>query len=176
SSGVLRKNKMKNEDMVAILSFLQQYVPVRLENVELVDPNDGQVFQLSADCFHYVLFGGDQLTAERDTGAKRSKDNENQGIDRLKGLVPETEDWHAKVCFLKAHILHRVMKKLGLNTLDETPSSDSTFGDIFLNSSDAKREDAFMNFVSDIVNEYTHGFETNQLQNVKEQDPVLAYA
>lgn len=71
------KNEIKNEDMVAILSHLQQYVLVRSENEELVDPDDGKVFQLSANYFHYVLFGGDQLTAERATGAKRSKDNEN---------------------------------------------------------------------------------------------------
>lgn len=55
---------------------------------------------------------------------------------------------------VKAHILELVMKKLRLNKLDETPSSDSMFGDIFLNCSVAEREDTFMQFVSDIVNEY----------------------
>ena len=63
--GVLLKNEIKNEDMTAVLRHLQQYVPVRSEMDELVDPADGEIFQVFADYFHYVLFGGDQLTAER---------------------------------------------------------------------------------------------------------------
>lgn len=90
--------------MTAVLRHLQQYVPVRSEMDELVDPADGEIFQVFADYFHYVLFGGDQLTAERATGTKRSIDNENRAVDRLEGLVPVIEDWHAKVSFLKVSI------------------------------------------------------------------------
>lgn len=97
----MAKNEIKNEDMTAVLSHLQQYVPTKSETEELVDPDDGEVFQLCADHFHYILFGGDQLTAERATGVKRSIDNENRALDRLEGLIPVIEDWHSKVCFSK---------------------------------------------------------------------------
>lgn len=50
------------------------------------------------DRFHYILFGGDQLTVERDMGCKEHNDNEWRGLDCLEGLLPVIEDWHAKVC------------------------------------------------------------------------------
>uniref|UniRef100_A0A1X7SUX2 DUF6589 domain-containing protein n=1 Tax=Amphimedon queenslandica TaxID=400682 RepID=A0A1X7SUX2_AMPQE len=42
------------------------------------------------------------LTVERATGSKNHNVNEWRGIDRLEGLIPVVEDWHAKVCLLKA--------------------------------------------------------------------------
>ena len=99
--GVQLKNEIKNQDMIDVLANLQQYVPVKSVEDEIVDSCNGEVVKIVADEFHYVLFGGDQLTAERATGAKRSINNENRGYDRLEGLVPVIEDWHAKVCFLK---------------------------------------------------------------------------
>jgi L1 cell adhesion molecule like protein len=95
--------------MIDILSHLQKYVPVNSEEVELndqepddvdVDVDDEQV-KVVIDKFHYILFGGDQLTVERATGSQRVRSNECRGIDRLEGLIPVVEDWHAKVCFLK---------------------------------------------------------------------------
>ena len=74
-------------------------MPAKSETEEIVDPDDGKVFQLCADHFHYILFGGDQLTAERATGVKRSIDNENRALDRFN--TSYREDWYSKVCFLK---------------------------------------------------------------------------
>lgn len=98
---MLPKNEIKNEDMVEVLKHLQQYVPTKSEEVEIEDPDDGEIVKVSVNQFHYLLFGGDQLTVERSTGAKNSMNNENRSVDRLEGLVPVVEDWHSKVCLLK---------------------------------------------------------------------------
>ena len=83
-----------------------------------MEPCNGEVVKIVADEFHYVLFGGDQLTAERATGAKQSINNENRGYDRFEWLVPVIEDWHAKVCFLKMGsiiVFNDVNKSIGYN-------------------------------------------------------------
>ena len=43
-----------------------------------------------------VMFGGDQLTAARARGAKKSRAN---STTCLSGLEPYVQDWHAKVIF-----------------------------------------------------------------------------
>lgn len=48
----------------------------------------------------YDYVGGDQLTAARGRGSKRIRSNSTRGKDRLEGLEPIIEDWHAKVCLL----------------------------------------------------------------------------
>lgn len=102
---MLLKNEIKNDEMRDVLCNLQQYVPMDTLTDEIVDPDDNETITVNVDNFHYILFGGDQLTAERATGAKRSLANENRGCDRLEGLVPIIEDWHSKVCFLKVNLL-----------------------------------------------------------------------
>lgn len=46
--------------------------------------------------FHPLLFGGDQLTAERSRSCKTSHDNSDTPHERLDGLEPVVEDWHVK--------------------------------------------------------------------------------
>lgn len=41
------------------------------------------------------------LTAARARGSKDIRTNSIRGKDRLDGIVPVVEDWHAKVCFLE---------------------------------------------------------------------------
>lgn len=62
--------------MTAIMSHLQQYVPVKSQEDEVIDPSDGEAIKVIVDEFHYILFGGDQLTAERAKGAQRSMSND----------------------------------------------------------------------------------------------------
>ena len=66
----------------------------------MTDLFDGKEIQLMLDQFHYILFGGDQLTVERATGSKQERNNESRDKERLEGLVTVVEDWHAKVCLL----------------------------------------------------------------------------
>lgn len=49
---------------------------------------------------HTSLAGGDQLTAARARGSQQIRCNSERGKDRLEGLQPVVEDWHAKVCLL----------------------------------------------------------------------------
>lgn len=48
----------------------------------------------------YILTGGDQLTVARSRSCQRIRSNSTRGKERLEGLVPIVEDWHAKVSLL----------------------------------------------------------------------------
>jgi len=61
------------------------------------------------DHFQHILFGGDQLTVARARGAQGILSNSHTGFDRLEGLVPVVEDWHAKVCILEVILLTNVL-------------------------------------------------------------------
>lgn len=52
----------------------------------------------------YLILGGDQMTSARVRGSQRIRSNSERGVDRLQGVVPVTEDWHAKMCFLEVHV------------------------------------------------------------------------
>ena len=45
---------------------------------------------------HPLCMGGDQLTAARMRGARKSKVYEATVTKRLEGLVPVADDWHTK--------------------------------------------------------------------------------
>jgi L1 cell adhesion molecule like protein len=99
--GVLFKNETSHEDMIDIMSHLQQYVPTDTTEDEVLNPFTNEPFKVHIDKFYHILFGGDQLTVERAIGSKKERFNEARGIERLDGLLPVVEDWHAKVAFLK---------------------------------------------------------------------------
>ena len=48
-----------------------------------------------------TLFGGDQLTVARARTAAYVRDDHDIASDKLHGLVPVIEDWHARMTFLK---------------------------------------------------------------------------
>lgn len=52
---------------------------------------------------HKILFGGDQLTVCRSRGAQATRSNDDSTLhaSRLDGLVPVTEDWHARMTLLR---------------------------------------------------------------------------
>ena len=106
------KNENKHNDMVDIMTHLQQYVPTQSTVSDVSDPKNDEEFQVTLDKFHYILFGGDQLTVERAMGAKKERNNENRGVDRLEVMIPVIEDWHTKVCLLKvrmSNLLHKIL-------------------------------------------------------------------
>ncbi len=51
--------------------------------------------------FFEILFGGDQLTTARACGVKALRLGHETAHDRLDGLFPIVEDWHARVTLLK---------------------------------------------------------------------------
>ena len=86
--------------MISILDSLHQYVPTLTSKESLQLPGSSESVDVTTDQFHYVLFGGDMLTAKRARGGKYIRSNSERGKDRLEGLIPVVEDWHGKVCLL----------------------------------------------------------------------------
>lgn len=85
--------------MVDIISHLHQYVPVVEYTQQVIVPT-GETAEVQQASFHTVLLGGDQLTAARTRGAKKSRANSVSPVTRLDGLISCAEDWHTKLNFL----------------------------------------------------------------------------
>ena len=85
--------------MISIMETLHKYVPTQT-TMERIDVPNSESFEVPLDRFHYLLFGGDLLTAKRARGGQNIRCNSERGKDRLEGLIPVVEDWHGKVCLL----------------------------------------------------------------------------
>lgn len=103
--GVYLKDENKFEEIVDILDELRKYAPSRSETRDVPIPNTSEVRSLKEIAFHRLLFGGDQLTAKRARAGVRIRNNSINNADRLEGLLPVAEDWHAKVVFLEVSSL-----------------------------------------------------------------------
>lgn len=104
---MLYKNETSHADMIDIMSHLQeQYVPSHTSTEKVHNELKDETFTAYLDTFHHVLLGGDQLTVERAMGSKKERCNEVRGTERLEGLIPVIEDWHAKVTLLKVCYIH----------------------------------------------------------------------
>lgn len=98
--GIIPKNEVSYEGMVAIMEELHQYVPTTTSVMEIERPDHGGNVEVVVDNFHYILMGGDQLSVARSRGSQRIRGNSCRPRDRLEGLVPVCEDWHSKGCFI----------------------------------------------------------------------------
>lgn len=97
--GVQLKNENIIEEMVAIMESLHNYVPhVRKTSSVPIPGKSGEYEEVHHDYFHQILFGGDQVTKVRAEGAQRMRSNSEDETDKLSGLIPVIEDWHAKQC------------------------------------------------------------------------------
>ena len=116
--GVQLKNENIIEEMVHIMSHIQEYVPTISSMVEIEvtgeSTNTTTTVYVKSDHFHNILFGGDQLTVVRAHGAQHARENSVDGIGRLDGLVPVCEHCHARVCLLSVseYILEQMILKL----------------------------------------------------------------
>lgn len=97
--GVQLKNENVLEEMVEIMSHMQEYVPTLSKMLDLEVTGESSI-RVKADHFHNILLGGDQLTVARARGAQHVRENSVDGVGRLEGLVPVCEDWHARVVLL----------------------------------------------------------------------------
>lgn len=91
--------------MCEIMDKLHDYVPAK-QVVETFDIfEDGNPVEMEECVFHQILLGGDQLTVARARGSAAIHADHIAHIctsrDRLEGLLPVVEDWHAKQCLLK---------------------------------------------------------------------------
>jgi len=71
------------------------YVPTKQKTKQLPDN-----IELEDNIFHRILIGGDQLTVARCRGSTAARSDHRTALERLEGLKPVCEDWHAKKSFL----------------------------------------------------------------------------
>lgn len=107
-----------------ILDELQKFAPSKSRTVDIPVPNTSELKSLREISFHRLLFGGDQLTAKRARAGICIRNNSVNSSDRLEGLLPVSEDWHAKVVFLEVstYIMHLSMSCMSHLTYPTSPS------------------------------------------------------
>ena len=85
---VLQKNEASRSGMIEIMIEMQGYLGSSY-------PED-----------HHLLSAGDQLTTERQIGAKLHRKDGDTVHERLGIFEPVTSDWHCMVCLLSVSIMH----------------------------------------------------------------------
>ena len=96
--GVQLLNENKTDEMCLIMRNLHKYVPKKSYKVTYhVDEN----VDSTEECYHRILFGGDQLTVCRAHGAQSARTNDDVSDERFDGLIPVMEDWHARMTLLR---------------------------------------------------------------------------
>lgn len=98
--GIILRNENKLDEMTEIMEHLHKYVPFETcaEQFQLAS---GEELTIASNKMHHILIGGDQLTVARIRSVQEGLLNSNSPRERMEGLVPVVEDWHAKVIFLK---------------------------------------------------------------------------
>lgn len=81
-----------------ILEEYKKYLPCK--NIILTEPiPDTDITQDKE--YVCTLLGGDYLSVARARGAQHIRRTSELEMHRLDGMLPVTEDWHAKVCLLE---------------------------------------------------------------------------
>ena len=96
--GVQLLNENKTDEMCLIMKNLHKDVPKKTYKITYHLNED---FDCTEECYHRILFGGDQLTVCRARGAKFARANDDLSDERFDGLIPVTEDWHARMTLLR---------------------------------------------------------------------------
>jgi L1 cell adhesion molecule like protein len=92
--------------MIKTLEHIQRYAPSKEVERELTIPtHTGQeTVKLKEKKYSTTIVGGDQLTVSRIRGSQRVRGNSDTSEERLDGLLPVSEDWHAKMCFMEVRL------------------------------------------------------------------------
>lgn len=99
--GVELLNENKVDEMSAIMKNIHKYIPKAVHSV-LYEGEEGAIDE---EFFQGMLFGGDQLTVCRSRGAQAARCNDDEAIDRLDGITPVAEDWHARLTLMRVWCL-----------------------------------------------------------------------
>ena len=75
---------------------LHKYIPKATHQV-LYEGEEAVVEEF----FQGILFGGDQLTVCRSRGAQAAWCSDDIAVERLDGITPVTEDWHARLTLMR---------------------------------------------------------------------------
>lgn len=84
--GILEKDENITEQMIDVITHLQQYVPKRDKKLKP------------------LLLGGDALSVERGEAAQKARIDAVTCEDRLDGFIWKSEDWHGHVISLQVYI------------------------------------------------------------------------
>lgn len=85
--------------MSKLLEHFHQYVPtLAAEGCHKLPDGD---FNFDDTRFFPVLLGGDQLTVARARAAQALRMSHNTPQDRLEGIIPVVEDWHARMTLMR---------------------------------------------------------------------------
>ena len=87
------------------------YVPTKQATGTLSLPN-GENLEYDNTKMFSILFGGDQLTVARARGAAALRCNHETVCERLEGLEPVIEDWHARLTLVKVSICNSMFAYL----------------------------------------------------------------
>ena len=91
--------------MCQILDKLQSYCPMKPTSKELHLPDGTQEVVETVELLD-ILMGGDQLTCARARTSKWLRSSHDNPQYALKGVTPVVEDWHARMCLLKASFIY----------------------------------------------------------------------
>ena len=96
-------NENKVAEMAQILDCLHKYVPSQAMEKVFTLP-DGT--KISRGDYHHVpvLLGGDQLTVARARGAQAIRSSHDNATERLSGIIPVVEDWHARQTLMEVNL------------------------------------------------------------------------
>ena len=89
--------------MYSIMKSLHQYVPKKTHRLTFHLPEEE--FVVDEDSYHRILLGGDQLTTCRSRGARSVRRRDDATSERFNGLIPVTEDWHARMTLMRVSII-----------------------------------------------------------------------
>jgi len=53
------------------------------------------------DCYHQILFRGDQLTVCHACGAQSARCHDDATEEKFESLLPTVEDWYARMTLMK---------------------------------------------------------------------------
>ena len=85
------------------MTEFHKYVPMLESTGHLRLPN-GSILDYDNSRFFSILFGGDQLTVARARSAQSLRATHDSAKERLEGLHPVIEDWHARMTLMKVHL------------------------------------------------------------------------
>jgi len=83
------------------MKALLSYVPKKSYNVTY---HLSEEFVAEEDCYHQILFGGDQLTVCRARGAQSARFHDDEAAERIEGLLPVVEDWHTRMTLMRVSL------------------------------------------------------------------------
>ena len=97
-------NENKLDEMAKILDeYHKKYVPTK-PCVEDLTLEDGTTRVVDKTEFHKLLMGGDQLTVARVRGTIALRTTHDTPVERLGGVTPVVEDWHARLTLMKVSV------------------------------------------------------------------------